>query len=426
MHRQKGIAKHRNVRPHRQISRMESYHRIERTLFAHLTAEDRRILRVQVILLAAIVGMLVLGMQGTREWRRLAEQEHMYTVIRGWDGFAWFVWLIAVPAMFLLIRRYPLIRGELRNNVVGILGGSLLLYLCVTHARYLLHILPDLIWSPNRELLFNFETYAFNTFGMVPFDCFTYSGFFAVALSVDYYIRHRQRFEESLRLELETARLQSDLDRAELAALRGQLHPHFLFNSFNALATLVRQQKNAQAVEIIAQLSELLRLAIERTGLHEIPLHQELDFIRRYLEIERLRYGEKLQIEFKIEAAAQEALVPNIVLQPLVENAIKHAISLRTNPGWVRVEVSRAGPRLQILIKDDGPENPPPPRTPLKRPGIGLANSRAQLGKLYGNDYRMDIVKRADGGTTIQLDLPWRLDPVPKAHDEKNPSSGSG
>jgi two-component sensor histidine kinase len=389
---------------------VESWQRIERALWPRLTDEDRRILRVQVLLISAIIGMLFLGMQGTREWRRVAEQGHMYTVIRGWDGFAWLAWLLAVPAMFVLIRRYPLIRGRMRGNLAGILGGSLLLYLVITHARYLLHILPDLIWSPNRALLFNFETYAYNTFGLVPFDCFTYSGFFAVALSVDYYMRHRQRFEEALRLQLETARLQSDLARAELAALRGQLHPHFLFNSFNALATLVRQQKNEQAVEIIAQLSELLRLAMERTGLHEIPLHQELDFIRHYLEIEHLRYGEKLRTEFAVKPEVLHALVPNIVLQPLVENAIKHAISLRTNPGLVRVAGERREHWLHIEITDDGPEGPPRPDPEgRKRTGIGLANSRAQLEKLYGQNYRLEVLKRPEGGTLVRLDLPWRL-----------------
>ena len=207
---------------------------------------------------------------------------------------------------------------------------------------------------------------------------------------------------------MKAARLQSDLARAELAALRGQLHPHFLFNSFNALATLVRQQKNDQAVEIIAQLSELLRLAIDRTGLQEVPLVQELDFIRRYLEIERLRYGEKLVVKFEVEPAAQDALVPNIVLQPLVENAIKHGISLRTNPGVVQVAAQRASERLRITITDDGSEGQAAPPSSRKGPGIGLANSRAQLDKLYGADYRLEMLKRPEGGTVVSLDLPWR------------------
>jgi len=379
-------------------------------------ADHWAIFRIQLLLIFAISTLMVIGLPGTREWRRAAEESHMYTVMRGWDGLAWYVWLAAAPIMMQLIRRFPLVRGRIRASLTGLLLGSALLYLTVTHVRFVLHVVPDLIWgSPDRDWLFDRQTYTYNTFAMLPLDFLTYCGFFALSFSIDYYYRNRQRTEETVQLQLKTAQLQSDLARAELAALRGQLHPHFLFNSFNALATLVRQQKNDQAVEIIAQLSELLRLAIDRTGLHEIPLHQELDFIRRYLDIEQLRYGEKLRTEFSVEPGALNVLVPNIVLQPLVENAIKHAISLRTNPGLVRVSAGRSGERLHVAVVDDGPENPPP-EVPAgrKRQGIGLANSRAQLEKLYGTNYRLEVMKRPEGGTTIHLDLPWRVSAVPE------------
>jgi two-component sensor histidine kinase len=381
------------------------------------SADNRAVFGIQLLLIFAINTLLYVGLPGTREWRRVAEESHMYTVMRGWDGLAWYVWLGAAPVMMFLIRRFPLVRGRVRSSIVGLLLGSVLLYLAVTHLRYFLHVLPDIIWgTPNRDWLFDRETYMYNTFGMFPLDFLTYSGFFAVSFSIDYYYRNRQRTDEAVQLQLKAARLQSDLARAELAALRGQLHPHFLFNSFNALATLVRQHKNEQAVEIIAQLSELLRMAIDRTGLHEIPLHQELDFIRRYLDIEQLRYGEKLRTEFDVEPGAMDVLVPNIVLQPLVENAIKHAISLRTNPGLVRVSASRSGERLHVMVVDDGPENPPPAiAAGRKRQGIGLANSRAQLEKLYGANYRLEVMKRPEGGTSIHLDLPWRAAAVSEA-----------
>jgi two-component system LytT family sensor kinase len=388
---------------------MTSWQRIRAALDARLNTEERSILGLQLLVIFAISTLLYFGLPGTREWRRVAEESHMYTVMRAWDGLSWYVWLAAAPVMLLLIRRFPLTRSRIKRSLAGLALSSLGLYLVVTHVRYFLHVLPDLIWSSDRTWLLDSDTYAYNTFGLMPFDLLTYSSFFAVSFSLDYYFRHRHRVEEAKELQLKTAQLQTELARAELAALRGQLHPHFLFNSFNALATLVRQHKNDQAVEIIAQLSELLRMAIDRTGLHEIPLHQELEFIRRYLEIERLRYGEKLRTEFAVEAGASNALVPNIVLQPLVENAIKHAISLRTNPGLVRVSASRTGERLRVVVADDGPEHVAPAPETRKRPGIGLANSRAQLDKLYGSDYRLEVAKRPDGGTTIQLDLPWRL-----------------
>ena len=215
--------------------------------------------------------------------------------------------------------------------------GSLLLYLVVAHVRYLCRILPDLVLMPAGHILPDAGSYAYNTFAMLPLDFLTCFGFLGVSFSIDYYFKLRQRTEEAILLQLKAAQLQSDLARAELAALRGQLHPHFLFNSFNALATLVRQRKNDAAVEIIAQLSALLRLAIDQTGLQETPLEQELDFIRRYLEIEHVRFGDKLRVDFAIDPAALEVMVPNIILQPLVENAIKHGISLRITPGLIRV-----------------------------------------------------------------------------------------
>jgi two-component system LytT family sensor kinase len=397
-----------------QLFRMNSWHRIGRETAARFAPEGRNTLRIQLLLVSLLSLFLYIGLPGTREWRRVAEENQMVTIIRAWDGLAWFVWVAAVPVMQALIRRYPLVDGKVRASGLRILVGSLVLYLMVTNVRYLLHVLPVIVRSPDRARLLDLDTYVFNTYGMLALDLLTYSGFFAVCFSVDYFFRYRQRVEEAMQLKMQTAQLQSDLARAELAALRGQLQPHFLFNSFNALATLVRQQRTGQAVEMIAQLSELLRLAIERTGLHEIPLRQELDFIQRYLDIERLRYGDKLQVEFDVSPAAQDALVPNIVLQPLVENAIKHAISLRTNPGWVRVKAAREGERLRITVTDDGPEKSPPHRDSRPRTGIGLANSRAQLDKLYGTDYRLQMLKRPAGGTTIHLDLPWRVAPLPE------------
>jgi two-component system LytT family sensor kinase len=385
------------------------------TLFGRSTSEGRKVFRLQMLLLFILSTFLYIGFPGTREWRRLAEERQMHTIIRGWDGLAWYTWLAAAPVMLAFIRRFPLTRGQMRTSLARILVGSMGLYLVVTHVRYVLRVLPDLDWRNPMGQLLNVESYAYNTFALLPLDVLTYCGFFAVSFSVDYYFKHRQRAEEARQLQLRTAQLESDLARAELAALRGQLHPHFLFNSFNALATLVRQQKNEAAVEIIAQLSALLRLAIERTGLQEIPLHQELDFIQRYLDIEHVRFGDKLRVEFALEPASLDALVPNIVLQPLVENAIKHGISLRTTPGAVRLASSRRGSRLHIEIADDGADGPSPACTEQsggKRQGIGLANTRAQLDKLYGLDYQLKLTKQPEGGTVVTLELPWRTAPA--------------
>jgi hypothetical protein len=377
------------------------------------TRVERKAFLIQMLLLFVMCTLLYLGYLGTREWRLVAEEHHVRTIIRGWDGLAWYVWLVAAPAMLWLIRRYPLAHGRIRRSAAHILLGSIVLYLVVAHLRYLLGALPDLWWGGNGQWLGDSHTYAYNTYAILPLDFLTYCGFFAVSYSVDYYFKNQQRTERRVQLQLRAVQLQSDLTRAELAALRRQLHPHFLFNSFNALASLVRQRKNEAAVEVIAQLSALLRMAIDRTGLEEIPLQQELDFIRHYLEIEHVRFGDKLRVDFAVDPASLDALVPNIVLQPLVENAIKHGISRRTTPGTVRVVATLAGSRLRIEIADDGPDGPPP-ALPAgeKRPGIGLANTRAQLDKLYGTGYRLSMVKQPAGGTIVSLDLPLHMTPI--------------
>jgi two-component system LytT family sensor kinase len=393
---------------------MKLWQRFSAWCLDRIAPDGRRVYEIQFLLLFALSTLLFIGFPGTREWRRVAEESHMQTIIRGWDGLAWYTWLAAAPVMLLLVRRFPLGRGRIRANLLRLAAGSGAIYLVVTHVRYVLRILSDALGGAGWHHMTDLDTYAYNTFAMLPLDLLTYSGFFAVSFAVDSYQKHRQNAEQAVQLQLKAAQLQTELARAELAALRGQLHPHFLFNSFNALATLVRQQKNEAAVEIIAQLSALLRLAIDRTGLQEIPLHQEIDFIRRYLDIEHVRFGDKLRVEFALEPEAMNVLVPNIVLQPLVENAIKHGISLRTTPGTVRVTAGLSGGRLRVEIADDGAEEPPPAYNHRgeKKEGIGLANTRAQLDKLYGTDYRLEISPQPAGGTIVTLNLPWRPAPA--------------
>jgi two-component system LytT family sensor kinase len=373
------------------------------------------ILKTQMLLLFVISTLLYIGFPGAREWRRLAEGTKVQTIILGWDGLAWYAWLAAAPLMLVMIRRYPLVHGRIGRNLGKIFLGSVALYLLVAHLRYFLRILPNLWLPAASDLPTDWRNYLYNTFRIWPIDFLTYCGFFAVSFSIDYYFQNRQRTQEAVQFQLRTVQLESDLARAELAALRGQLHPHFLFNSFNALATLVRQQKNEAAVEIIAQLSALLRLALERTGLQEIPLEEEIDFISRYLEIEHVRFGDKLRIAIAVEPAALGVLLPNLVLQPLVENAIKHGISRRTTPGLVRIQVGRTADRLRIEIADDGPDNQPQDATvtDMKKPGgIGMTNTRARLDRLYGTDYQLRMSPRPEGGTVVALNLPWRPAPA--------------
>jgi signal transduction histidine kinase len=389
-----------------------------------LTPAARRTLGVQMLVLFALSTLLNFGYYGERELRRLAEKDHVQAVLVGWDGFEWYAWLMVSPGMLLLLQRYPLTPGRIARNLARLALGSLGLYFVAANARFFLRVLPNL-WLPSQsDLPADWPTYLHTTLVLLPLDFMTCAGFFAISFAVDYFFKHRRQAEEVVLIQLRASELQSDLARAELAALRGQLHPHFLFNSLNAVASLVRQKKSEAAVEIIAQLSGLLRLAIERTGLQVLSLGDELDFVRRYLAIEHVRFGDKLRLDFAIEPAALNGLVPNLVLQPIVENSVKHGISRRTQPGTVRIAVRQAEGRLLIEISDDGPDPDDVSATESiaeERTGIGLANTRARLDKLYGSDYRFELRPRAEGGTVVQLDLPWRPAPAPDLPHEKIP-----
>ncbi|MGH7996541.1 MAG: sensor histidine kinase, partial [Opitutaceae bacterium] len=171
------------------------------------------------------------------------------------------------------------------------------------------------------------------------------------------------------------------------------------------VSSLVRQKKNDAAVRMIAELGELLRFTMEAGEKQEVTLHEDLAVARHYLNVERMRFGDKLRVEVEAPADVADGLVPNLLLQPLVENAVKHGISRRLSPGCVRVTAARAGTRLKVSVADDGPGFGNG-RQPVE--GIGLSNTRSRLKALYGEDYSFTIESPAAGGTTVSIELPWR------------------
>lgn len=379
--------------------------------FLRLPAEtpaERSVLKVQMAIVCAASVLLTVGYAVQRQMRMIMLEEGLQLILRGWDGVEWFVWPLAAPAMLILIRRFPLTRGMIRQNLFRLIVWSIALYLLVTNLRFLLRALPNL-WLPDEaDLPIDWPNYAMTIIVLLPLDFLTYCGFFSASFAVDYYFKNRRRAEEALQLKLRAAQLESDLAQAELKALRGQLHPHFLFNSFNAVTMLMRQGRNDAAVEVIAQLSALLRLAIERTGRHQLSLEDEMDFVRRYLEVERIRFGEKLLLQIELDPLALSATVPNLVLQPLVENAIKHGISRRTTPGVLRIAARRRSERIEVEIENDGMTAAAAAGEARASTGIGLSNTRARLEKIYGRDYRFEMEARPDGGMRVRLDLPCK------------------
>lgn len=212
-------------------------------------------------------------------------------------------------------------------------------------------------------------------------------------------VTYQRRSEERERKALE---LEARLADAKLAALRMQLHPHFLFNTLNAIATLVHRDAHA-ADEMIANLSELLRGALD-TVAQEIPLRQELDFLARYLDIQQVRFGDRLRVEQEIDAAALDGLVPTLILQPLVENAIRHGIEPHPRPGVVSLHAKHDAGKLRLTVRDTGGG----PASHNQSPGIGLANTQSRLHALHGDRARLTFSSDAEGRFAVQLEIPFR------------------
>ena len=213
-------------------------------------------------------------------------------------------------------------------------------------------------------------------------------------------------YERVQRREREATELQWRLANARLQALRMQLNPHFLFNTLNSIASLVHDNPQA-ADEMIGALSDLLRHTLNASDRHEVTLREELDLLDRYLAIEQTRFGDRLRVEKQVEPATLNAVVPILILQPLVENALKHGVEARLATGLVRIAASRSGERLHLRVTDNGPG--------LKAgnggafvEGVGLSNTRARLQELWGQAGSLSLSAPSEGGLVAEIRIPWR------------------
>jgi signal transduction histidine kinase len=247
--------------------------------------------------------------------------------------------------------------------------------------------------------------------------------FIMLAWSVLYFgIKYYRTMEQE---RARAIRAERDAHRAELQALRYQLHPHFLFNTMNAISTLVAEHRNDDAERMITRLSDFLRLTLEQDAAPEIPLAEELDFTQRYLDIEQIRFGERLQVRVDTPPDTMSAHVPALLLQPLVENAVRHGIAPEVDGGTITLEARRAGDRLLLRVADNGRGIDRAAETAdLCTTGVGLSNTRARLKALYDDAFRFDLQRTDGGGCTVILDLPYRTSPV--ATDAALPAETNG
>lgn len=221
-----------------------------------------------------------------------------------------------------------------------------------------------------------------------------------------YYHGYRERSQELLKFELRASELQSQLMNAQLNALKMQLQPHFLFNTLNAITVLVRQQKSKDAEQMLGHLSDLLRGVLEDVDAQEVSLRRELEYLQLYLAIEQVRFPDRLRVELLIDAATREAAVPQLILQPIVENAIRHGIGRSSSAGRIEIRAAKVDGVVELCVQDDGPGLSA--GYSREDQGIGLANTRARLQQLYGEEARLEIENCKDGGAAVTIKLPFR------------------
>jgi two-component system, LytTR family, sensor kinase len=232
--------------------------------------------------------------------------------------------------------------------------------------------------------------------GMID-DLMVYLAVFGAGVARDYFLRYRARQEE-------TAVLHAQLTQARLDALRSQLNPHFLFNTLNAISALVERDPRGTR-RMIARLSDLLRHTLEDTGESEVSLRRELDLLEEYVELMQIRFQGKLTVNIRVAGDAGDALVPNLVLQPLVENAIKHGVA-RSGGGVITIAAQRRDGMLEIIVSDSGPGPAGGPE------GVGLRNTDARLAALYGPAHRVMLRAAPGGGTDAMLAIPFHTRPL--------------
>ncbi len=304
------------------------------------------------------------------------------------------MWALLAPLILMLRARVPLGAGRW----VGGVSFHFAMSFGVMATYYLGRMLSYGIFhgEPPTE----FWTSAFHGFyGRNIIDMAYYWAVLAFGYSLEIYQRYKNE-------ELRSAQLEARLVETELKALREQMRPHFLFNTMNTIAVLVREGKNDEAVNLIARLSSLLRMSLDNSGVQEVTLRQEMDFLERYIDIQKARFSDRLQVEILIEPAAMEARIPNLILQPLVENAIIHGVAPKSGPGRVTVTGRVVDGQLHLEVRDDGPglSN----STQRSKEGIGLANTRERIAKIYGAHGQLSLRSEAGRGVSVQIILPCR------------------
>jgi two-component system, LytTR family, sensor kinase len=307
------------------------------------------------------------------------------------------LWAFTTVAIFWLARRFPLERGRVLPRIALHLVAAVVIALARTGIMVVLGWYVPWV----RPRIFSQQFWGTSSQNFL---------FYALLLGIGHLVLYYRRYRER---EQAAEQLARGLTEARLQALKMQLQPHFLFNTLNAISALIPDDAKP-ARRMIARLGDLLRVTLEHEETQEVTLREELAFLEPYLEIEQARLEDRLTVVMKIAPETLEARVPHLLLQPLVENAIRHGIAARIEPGTVEISASR-GPDdrfLHLEIRDDGRganRNTDADDEVRPRRGVGLTNIRARLEQLYGREHRFTLENQAAGGVLVRISLPFRL-----------------
>ncbi len=304
-----------------------------------------------------------------------------------------YCWALLTPVILWLARRFPLEKLALLRNFFVHLGLSFGIALSHKFAHGLLlsvyRISVDGVafsWDYQLRNLISYFDYGIPLYWIVLLLNYGY----------DYYSRYQEK-------AVRAAQLETQLAQAQLQALKMQLHPHFLFNTLNAISVLIQKDPEL-AKKTVGRLSELLRYTLDSAGAQEVTLREELDFLERYLQIEQTRFGDRLTVKIDVDETIRDASVPNMILQPLVENAIKHGIAKRRGDALIEVSARRENGSLRLCVKDNGAGLN---ANAESKDGVGLSSTRARLRELYGEKQSFSLTATPEGGAEAIVELPF-------------------
>ena len=309
----------------------------------------------------------------------------------------WIPWALATPLVIHLARRFPMLRS-VSVRAVAVHMAAFAALSAVTEA-----------WSAGLQVIFNpwgnrhWPTFVDTWTTSLLYQVVTFLIAYALILTVTYVADAREGMARQM---TETSRLNEELSKAQLAALRRQIEPHFMYNALNSIAGLVRDNRNDAAVNMIVGLSEFLRRASEDSHRSQVTLLEEVEYLQRYLDIQKVRFGDRLQVSVNIPAELLRAQVPNLLLQPLVENAIKHGIAKRVAGGAVRVAGASHNGDLCLSVYNDGPSLPID--WEARQTGVGIGNLRTRLQILHGKASELQMRRADPGGVEVVVTLPFK------------------